>query len=91
MQIRSIMFLVCHYPVYFGQFLLEKERGVVLVSTTSNSQFVEKCPLELDESFLFSMAVGMKLPDRGRALEPPRNSTCFCGSGEKFKHCHGRK
>lgn len=90
-HMRNIMFLVCHYPVYFGQFLAEKERGVVLVSTALHLRFVKKCPLELGESFLFSMSVGMKLPDRGKALKPPRNSTCFCGSGEKFKHCHGKK
>ncbi len=39
------------------------------------------------------------LPQRNRAFDPndpdswasiPRNSTCPCGSGKKFKHCHGK-
>ena len=38
-------------------------------------------------------------PRRGEAVDPndpatwagtPRNSACPCGSGKKYKHCHGR-
>jgi preprotein translocase subunit SecA len=39
------------------------------------------------------------LPARKRAIDPndattwagtPRNAQCPCGSGKKYKHCHGR-
>lgn len=26
-----------------------------------------------------------------RRVHPPRNSPCPCGSGKKYKHCHGGK
>jgi preprotein translocase subunit SecA len=50
----------------------------------------------------FEMAGGgtvTALPMRGEAIDPnnpatwansPRNAPCPCGSGKKFKHCHGR-
>ena len=47
-------------------------------------------------------AQGMKLPSNSNAAdgfdekdqatwgEPSRNEKCPCGSGKKFKHCHGK-
>jgi preprotein translocase subunit SecA len=41
---------------------------------------------------------GVRLRDPGAAVDPgdvstwgkvSRNATCPCGSGKKFKHCHG--
>lgn len=36
-------------------------------------------------------AVGLKAKVRQLATikAPPRNSACVCGSGKKYKHCHG--
>jgi preprotein translocase subunit SecA len=46
-----------------------------------------------------SMAVAATLPMRSDAVDPndpttwhnaSRNAPCPCGSGKKYKHCHGR-
>jgi preprotein translocase subunit SecA len=52
-----------------------------------------------DEVGMAEVSVGvLERPEAGAALDPkrpetwgkvPRNSACPCGSGKKFKHCHG--
>jgi preprotein translocase subunit SecA len=31
-----------------------------------------------------------KKGDEGISMKPGRNEPCFCGSGQKFKNCHGK-
>ena len=64
----------------------------------------ENHPEEVLEAPAFSMAAAapvelMTLPARGEVMatddpatwrNTPRNAPCPCGSGKKFKHCHGR-
>ena len=71
-------------------------RGLVLFSAI-NEEFA---PLYLDkdevpdvlEKAIRSFSTGEKAPkDSGGAAKPPgRNEPCHCGSGKRFKHCHGR-
>ncbi|MEM6938612.1 MAG: preprotein translocase subunit SecA [Pseudomonadota bacterium] len=37
-----------------------------------------------------AMAMGMMAADQVAAGNPGRNDPCPCGSGKKYKHCHGR-
>ena len=37
-----------------------------------------------------AVATGFDADDRATWGDPGRNDPCPCGSGEKFKHCHGR-
>lgn len=39
---------------------------------------------KLDQRWLYLDGVILK------PIKPERNSPCFCGSGEKYKRCHGR-
>ncbi len=54
---------------------------------------------ELDEAFLSSFTPAQKQGFEAAGIDPndpttwgkiQRNAPCPCGSGKKFKHCHGR-
>lgn len=43
----------------------------------------------LAEGVMKALAAEEKVENRG-PVNPPRNAPCFCGSGLKYKRCHGR-
>jgi preprotein translocase subunit SecA len=60
---------------------------------------VAAAPLDDDDLALGGSAVGAHRPTRTLAVDPanpatwagtPRNAPCPCGSGRKYKHCHGK-
>ncbi|NJO33214.1 MAG: hypothetical protein HC869_08755 [Rhodospirillales bacterium] len=87
MQLRDIMFLVCHYPVFHAKFLLAENSALVLASTPLHVSSAPSLPDTLPGPFAFSMAVAVRLPALEKALNPPASSTCYCGSGETFGSC----
>jgi hypothetical protein len=87
MQIKNVMFLVCHYPVHHAEFLLAKRGAFVLASTLSKARRSLILPEELPETFRFAMSVAVRLPTERLARNPPTFATCYCGSGDAFEDC----
>ena len=50
---------------------------------------MSKTPLPKYVSRYPSLPIGFSQGDQRRGVAVPRNSKCPCGSGKKYKHCHG--
>jgi preprotein translocase subunit SecA len=66
--------------------LTEKEQQVMMAQMAAQQAqlqvSVDPAPATDSEGFVES--------DRSTWGNPSRNDSCPCGSGKKFKHCHGR-
>jgi preprotein translocase subunit SecA len=49
-------------------------------------------PARVPPGWVFAEALGRHIDPRDPSTwgKVPRNATCPCGTGKKFKHCHGR-
>jgi Methyltransferase domain/Glycosyltransferase like family/SEC-C motif len=50
----------------------------------------ERGPVTISESTLMDKLVRQKSQVRPTQAMPRRNELCFCGSGRRYKHCHGK-
>lgn len=59
----------------------------VSVEIAQNIETPEAPEMQASDTMAEGMPAGL---DRGEYGKVPRNAPCPCGSGKKFKHCHGR-
>ena len=75
--------------------LTEEEQNAMLQQMMAQQQAVQQAQqaaLQQAETKRAAVAEGIAFDenDRGTWGNPGRNDPCPCGSGKKFKHCHGR-
>ena len=75
--------------------LTEEEQNAMLQQMMAQQQAVQQAQqaaLQQAETKRAAAAEGIAFDenDRGTWGNPGRNDPCPCGSGKKFKHCHGR-
>ena len=75
--------------------LTEEEQNAMLQQMMAQQQAVQQAQqaaLQQAETKRAAAAEGIAFDenDRGTWGNPGRNDSCPCGSGKKFKHCHGR-
>ena len=75
-------------PVAPGQFIEQHEPEPMM----ADAGFIDPPPPPGGRggSGAAAAAVGQAAASRGPWAGTPRNAQCPCGSGKKFKHCHGR-
>ncbi|MDB4197320.1 preprotein translocase subunit SecA [Ascidiaceihabitans sp.] len=68
----------------------EEQRAMVEQTATQQVQVQTIAKPGLPEPTAEAVAAGFDPEDSGTWGNPSRNGNCPCGSGDKFKHCHGR-
>ncbi|MDC1481481.1 preprotein translocase subunit SecA [Ascidiaceihabitans sp.] len=68
----------------------EEQRAMVEQTATQQAQIQTAAKPDLPEPTAEAVAAGFDPEDSGTWGNPSRNGNCPCGSGDKFKHCHGR-
>ena len=68
----------------------EEQRAMVEQTATQQTQVQTVAKPGLPEPTAEAVAAGFDPEDSGTWGNPSRNGNCPCGSGDKFKHCHGR-
>ena len=68
----------------------EEQRAMVEQTATQQAQVQTAAKPDLPEPTAEAVAAGFDPEDSGTWGNPSRNGNCPCGSGDKFKHCHGR-
>ena len=68
----------------------EEQRAMVEQTATQQAQVQTVAKPGLPEPTAEAVAAGFDPEDSGTWGNPSRNGNCPCGSGNKFKHCHGR-
>jgi preprotein translocase subunit SecA len=61
-----------------------------IVEARRRQQMVESHGEEPEETGSTTVQLGEGEKTPGRVKAPPRNAPCPCGSGKKYKHCHGK-
>ena len=72
--------------------IAEEEQQAMMEQVAAQQQAAAAPAVEtaLPEPTEEALAAGFDLNDRSTWGDPGRNDPCPCGSGKKFKHCHGR-
>ena len=68
----------------------EEQRAMVEQTAKQQAQVQTVAKPGLPEPTAEAVAAGFDPEDSGTWGNPSRNGNCPCGSGDKFKHCHGR-
>ena len=68
----------------------EEQRVMVEQAAAQQAQFQTAAKPDFPEPTAEAVAAGFDPKDSGTWGNPSRNGDCPCGSGDKFKHCHGR-
>lgn len=69
--------------------LSEEEQQQMLAQFMAQQNGGQAAPLAVEEDQAGVVLEGFDEKDKGTWGTPGRNSSCPCGSGKKFKHCHG--
>jgi len=68
----------------------EEQRAMVEQTAAQQAQVQTAAKPDLPEPTAEAVAAGFDPEDSGTWGNPSRNGNCPCGSGDKFKHCHGK-
>jgi uncharacterized protein YecA (UPF0149 family) len=79
---------VCEHVSFNRGFRENGERLYVLPFLTNVAYIANSIPPYGFRSMVFDRPAG--IPEYTDAVRLGRNDPCYCGSGKRFKHCHGR-
>jgi len=68
----------------------EEQRAMAEQAAVQQAQVQTAAKIDLPAPTADAVAAGFDPEDRATWGNPSRNGNCPCGSGDKFKHCHGR-